>query len=237
MAWAPPEGEKSDQTQGDSSSPDAARVSAHAMLAGAGVDELDRARDMGDAPVPQGHQVLDGGRDAGTVVDGDDGPAALDRSGGDHHGRQAERVEQVRPGVVDTQIGEEDAVDPTAGSERLVVAALGLLVGDHLQQQGLAVFGQGLLDASDEGGEERVGAERLRLPGDHQSDRQRPRRGQRARPVTGGEPELGSDGPDPVPGGVGDARAVVESERDGTPGNARRAGDVRDRGASCHVLY
>ena len=81
------------------------------------MDELHRARDMGDAPVPEGHQVLDGGRDAGTVIDGDDGPAARDRSGGDHHSRQAERLEQGRPGVVDPQIGEEHAVDPTAGSE------------------------------------------------------------------------------------------------------------------------
>jgi hypothetical protein len=191
---------------------------------------------MGDAPVSEGHQVLDGGHDAGTVVDSHHGPGALDRGGGDHHGREAQRLEQGRPVVVDTEIGEEDAVDPAARSERLVVAALGLLVGDHLQKQGLASFGQGLLDAGDEGGEERVCAERLWMPGDHQPDGQCPRRGQRPRLVAGGEPELGSNGPDPVAGGVGDSRAVVQGERDGTPGDSRRAGDVRDRGASCHAF-
>ena len=236
MAWAPPDGEKSDQTQGDSVESRRRQGVGPRPLAGAGVHELLGAGDVGDAPVPQGHQVLDGGHDAGAVVDGDHGPTARDRGRGDHHTRETQRLEQVGPGVVDPQVGEEHAVDPTAGGERLVVAAFGLLVRDDLQEQGLAALGQRHLDAGDEGGEERVGAERLRVPGDHQTDGQSPRRGQRPSPMTGGEAELGGDRQDPGPGGIGHARTVVQRERDRTSGDARRTGDVGDCGAG-HTLY
>jgi len=56
----------------------------------------------------------------------------------DHDGRQAEVIEQLRALVVHSQVGEEDAVDATAGGQLTVALVLALLVADDLQHQGVA---------------------------------------------------------------------------------------------------
>ena len=89
---------------------------------------------------PRLDQVLDGGLDAGGVVDADGRPEGLVEGGPDDDGRQPELGQQRGALVVDGQVGDQDAVDPALGGEpavrRLVVA-----LGD-LEQQRVAVLGE-----------------------------------------------------------------------------------------------
>ena len=58
----------------------------------------------------------------------------------DDHRGQSELGEQGGPGVVDVQVGDEDAVDPALDGEPPVALVLGLVLGDHLQEQRVAVL-------------------------------------------------------------------------------------------------
>ena len=182
-----------------------------------------------DPAVPELDQVLDGGLDAGGVVDADGRPERLVEGGPDDDGRQSELGEQRGPLVVDGQVGDQDAVDAALGGEpavrRLVVA-----LGD-LEQQRVAVLGEHRLQAGDERGEERVGAQRLGRPGHDQADGERLRHRQRAAAGARGPAQLAGHLEDPGPGGRGDAGTVVQRERDRALRHARGAGDVVDRGA------
>ena len=189
VAWAPPRGREVGPDAGRLLEPGRRQGVGPGLPAGAGVDELVRARRRGRcagarAPTRCSTAAAMPGRSSTATH----GPAAR-RSEPGRSPRPAGRATSSRAGLGSStrrSVRNTPSTRPLAASG-LVAAALGLLVGDHLQQQGLAALGQRHLDAGDEGGEERVGAERLRLPGDHQPDRQRPRRGQRARPVAGGE--------------------------------------------------
>ena len=136
--------------------------------------EVLRSGDVRDPRVPEADQVLDGGTDAGCVVDAQRGLAGawlLVEVGSDDDRGQAQLLEQGGPLVVDLQVGDEHAVDPALLDQpavRRMVVALG-----HLQQQCVSPGRQHRLEAGDERGEERVGAEDLGRAGDHQADGQR----------------------------------------------------------------
>ena len=85
------------------------------------------------------------------------------------------------------------------------------------------------LDAGDEGGEERVGAQQQRIARDHEADRVLLAPAERARGGARLPAELVGDLEDPVARGVGDAGAAVERERDRGRRDAGMAGDVDDR--------
>ena len=133
-------------------------------------------------------------------------------------------------GVVDAQVGEEHAVDAAVGREPAVAVELGVGAGRHLQHQRVATPGQHRLDAGDERGEERVGAEQLGLAGHHQTDRQRPLRRQRPGRGAGCPAELVRGRQDASPSRLGDARSTVQGERDRALRDLRCPRHVVDRG-------
>ena len=58
----------------------------------------------------------------------------------DDHRGQSELGEQGGAGVVDVQVGEEDAVDAALDAEPAVALVLGVVLGDHLEEQRVAVL-------------------------------------------------------------------------------------------------
>ena len=69
MARAPDSAEKSASTQMPSGSPASRQRPAPGLAAGAAVHHVQRAGDVRDAAVAEVDEVLDGGADAGGVVD------------------------------------------------------------------------------------------------------------------------------------------------------------------------
>jgi hypothetical membrane protein len=192
------------------------------------VQEVGRSGDVGDAAVAELGEVPHGGGDPRPVVHQHRREAAGPVRAGDGHGRQVELLEERDPWVGDPQVEQEHPVDPPGGGQPAVSGLLRGL-GHHLQDQGLPAVGQRPLDAGDEGGEERVGAEQLGLPGEDQPDGERPGDRQCAGLGARGPAEVAGGRQDPLTGLLGDPGPAVQRERNGAFGNTGGPGHVPDR--------
>ena len=105
--------EKSASTQRSAGSPAACSASSQAARRERPCTIVTRAGDVRDAGVPEGDEVLDGGPDAGGVVDPERGGRVVLEGRPDHHAGQPELGEQRRARVVDAEVGDEHAVDAT----------------------------------------------------------------------------------------------------------------------------
>ena len=182
-------------------------------------------------PVAECDQVLDGCDDPGLVVDVRRPTRARFRAAGPITTVGRPRSSSsCGPQVVDPHVGEEDAVDAAVGGQPAVALVLAALVADDLQHQGVAPLGQDGLDAGDEGGEERVCAERLGGAGDDQPHGKRAGDRQRPAPKAGRPAQVTGDGEDPLARVRGDPRPVVEREGHRRLRDARDPGDVGDGG-------
>ena len=143
---------------------------AEALVAGDEVADVHRAAQLGEAGVAELDQVSRRQRPARpVVVEHVRERAARDAADGDHHRREAgRRLEDVA--VAEAGAGDDDRVDPAA--EQAVhspLQLLGVVLGLEDQREHL-LGGEGLGDAVDHRGDERVG----QVGDDHPDGRRRP---------------------------------------------------------------
>ena len=174
--------------------------------------------------------------DRRSVVDADRGGGvgigcSIERDGG-----ESEFVQQRGAWVVDSQVGDEDAVHPAGSCQFAIGLLLRRLVGDEADQQENSGRGDGRLDAGDEGREERVGPEGVVRAGHHQAEIPGPAEGQRPRRRVRSEAKLFRNLQHPVAGVLGHPGPSVQGERDGRLRHPGARGDVGDRGLRRHLV-
>lgn len=211
-----------------------------------GVGEAGQPGDMHDPAVAEAVEVVQDPCHGLGVVGPDGGEQRVDGVGGGFDGRfrgvrpgcggaadddggQAECGEQFRAGVLGARVDHEDAVHPSFGPPAAVERALGVEVLDDLEEECDPPCGEHFLDAGDQLEEEGLHAEGLGGPGEHQSQGAGAFAGQCAGGTVGLPAEFLRDPAYPGAGVLGDARPVVERERDGALRDPGPAGDVLDR--------
>ncbi len=189
--------------------------------------ELSDPGHLGDPPVAERRQIMDGLVHGDGVVVPHRRQRSVERADDDRGEAQAD--ETVHPGIVDAKIDHHHAVDPALGPPAAVDAHLLVDVVDELEGQPDGMSRQLRLDAGDELHEERLESEHPRRARNHQAARVGTCRGERPRGTVRIPAELVRDCENTRARPIRHARLPVQCVGDRSLRHARTLGDVADR--------